>query len=94
MNLSDTERRILKSMSNKPKRLWSIDDIADIMYSDKQRPENWRKSVHATMRLLTIKTAHSQLHVVRTTPLGRGHTAEYGLSSMVMRTKPSLQSVV
>lgn len=72
--LTRKEQAIFEAMSADMDKEWTPEDIARAVYG-RSKPESWRHGLLATMRTLILKTDHSRIRIVRTTPLGRGHAA-------------------
>lgn len=76
---SDMETKIIAAMTLEQDKKWTISQLAQVAYKGRKRPPNWRGSIAAIMRILTMKTYHSDIEIRRSTPLGRGHIARYKL---------------
>jgi hypothetical protein len=78
--LNKTQQMILDALV--VKRKMTVEEVADLYYKDRERPTYWRNSTIVIIRSLIFAIGKSSsYYIARTSPLGRGETAEYTLFS-------------
>jgi hypothetical protein len=79
------EQRIIDAMNAQPQKEWTIPELGAVAYKGRERPSNWKNSIVAIMRTIISRTESSIVRVKRTSNLGRGNKAIYGIE--VRRTR-------
>lgn len=77
MKMSPAEEVIVSKMSEAPEKLWTVEELGDLVYEGRDRPKYWQASIRQTMRILALKSSYDVVRISRASGLGRGQKAEY-----------------
>lgn len=79
--LTPMETRLFEAMMADEGHVWTVEQLAEVAYREKERPPSWRNGVIATMKSLRLKTlALRSNRVVRVSKArGRGNVGKYAL---------------
>jgi hypothetical protein len=94
-NYLPSEYRILRAMlCARRDKVWSIEEIADVLYAAKLCPASWRNSTVARMRTLSLKTqSDPTIRVLNiNAKKGRGSVAAYQLKKLPEGEKKGFSS--
>jgi len=85
--LNKREAKVYLAMLEQRNRVWTVDDLAELMYQD-SRPKEWRQSVMQRMRMIMLKLQALPLSfiIVRSSALGRSNKALYHIEIRNRRT--------
>ena len=81
MKLSKTERLIVSCFVYEPNATFTIDELSEAIYVNRNRPKYWYQSVSAIMRVLILKlrAESCRTNIIRNSGLGSGQKASYKL---------------
>ena len=85
--LTNLESRIYEAMMAEPGHVWTVEQIADVIYSDRPAPKFWRHSVLSQVKSVRMKTyLLGDNRVVKISKAnGRGNKGRFTLQKNAIR---------